>query len=689
MSTPRKKLMPKEISPPRAIDVDDDDVQEVDAPEVHESHDEPNAMVAEIVARLRGETSAADKDNESEIGFEDKVRAMVADLLASRAKASTDGVVKTRTSKKNASSGPKRTPAKQASKKYLYVLDLDFLLAHSRPLRKNAPQKKETLQESNEVSDEEMESTLVEGDSMYPEEAPKSSLFTRKRPLPTTPPLSTRRATAEKLRSASVSGSVQDDIVRGDGSSSMGLEDVVHDDGSACVEGETVVTTNPLETPTKKQKKVHVVGGEVDSETYALALNAALQKKIDFHENNAQISDILDAETPALAQADGTANVPATEQKVYLLKPTKGPLPRPHETPSETPSEETASPSQKAEHNSVDSDDEVFPGDASSFKAVPMTSDIPRAVLPARCEVADKNLQDKILTGKGYYDNLPPLKYAIIAPLRPSTVDAGRPFFSQWGSVTPGFKMKVAFNILKFVSDKNFVNLSLISPSDVGARLVNLISSRYEFVKDGRTAIGVTCGMASQSYLEGVSPHLKFPFHSLSVTPHCTDGERLAANAITFQTNVSAPSENIASQYATPNGFLNTYTSPKKGTSKAPIVLPNYIAPLDFETSVPVYDARSIDAKFQWSADVFENLSDHFKLWSGEVPSTSFVAVGYGVQFYKANDKLPEVYREIANKPEDMWKVTHYIHWVLLFATPRGWMDPVHGWVEGDEPAEN
>src|SRR6267378_5604647 len=39
---------------------------------------------------------------------------------------------------------------------------------------------------------------------MYPEDAPKSTLFSRKRPLPVTPPLSTRRATAETLKSTSV-----------------------------------------------------------------------------------------------------------------------------------------------------------------------------------------------------------------------------------------------------------------------------------------------------------------------------------------------------------------------------------------------------------------------------------------------------------------------------------------------------
>lgn len=110
---------------------------------------------------------------------------------------------------------------------------------------------------------------------------------------------------------------------------------------------------------------------------------------------------------------------------------------------------------------------------------------------------------------------------------------------------------------MKFIEDKNFINLSRISPTTIGTRLVNLFSSRYEFVKDGRTVIAVSCGMVFQSQIDSVSPQLKFPFHGLAVTIHCQDGERYEAcvcsiagrrtlvgqiykNAISFQTNVSA-----------------------------------------------------------------------------------------------------------------------------------------------------
>src|SRR6266567_518522 len=42
--------------------------------------------------------------------------------------------------------------------------------------------------------------------------------------------------------------------------------------------------------------------------------------------------------------------------------------------------------------------------------------------------------------------------------------------------------------------------------------------------------------------------------------------------------------ENVASKFSPPTGFLNTYQSPKKGTPRGPVILPNHIAPLDFNT---------------------------------------------------------------------------------------------------------
>ena len=215
----------------------------------------------------------------------------------------------------------------------------------------------------------------------------------------------------------------------------------------------------------------------------------------------------------------------------------------------------------------------------------------------------------------------------------------GNPYFSQWGSVVPNFKIKcvllraptfmsinvhstlrVTYNILKFTKDKNFVNFSLITPPKIGTCLINIISSRYEFIKDGTTAVGVSCGMVSQSQLESVSAQLKYPYHQLSLTLHYQDTERLESclcmiagknaligqtykNAISFQTNVAPASElldclllysyspsvrnvmiadNIASKFSPPTSFLNTYSSPKKGLPRSQIRLPNYIGPLDF-----------------------------------------------------------------------------------------------------------
>ena len=42
--------------------------------------------------------------------------------------------------------------------------------------------------------------------------------------------------------------------------------------------------------------------------------------------------------------------------------------------------------------------------------------------------------------------------------------------------------------------------------------------------------------------------------------------------------------ENVMSKFAPPSGFLNTYSSPKKGLPRGLNALPNHIPPLDFNT---------------------------------------------------------------------------------------------------------
>jgi hypothetical protein len=78
------------------------------------------------------------------------------------------------------------------------------------------------------------------------------------------------------------------------------------------------------------------------------------------------------------------------------------------------------------------------------------------------------------------------IRFGRILPLRPTTHQYGNPYFSQWGSVVPNFKIKCVlsrvptfastdvhfkgriqiYNILKFTEDKNFVNFSLVSPHE-------------------------------------------------------------------------------------------------------------------------------------------------------------------------------------------------------------------------------
>ena len=74
------------------------------------------------------------------------------------------------------------------------------------------------------------------------------------------------------------------------------------------------------------------------------------------------------------------------------------------------------------------------------------------------------------------------------------------------------------------------------------------------------TAIGISCGMVTQSQLQSVTPQLKFPYYQLSLNLHCQEAERFEScicmiadkdtlvgqtfkNAISFQTGVAATSK--------------------------------------------------------------------------------------------------------------------------------------------------
>lgn len=93
-----------------------------------------------------------------------------------------------------------------------------------------------------------------------------------------------------------------------------------------------------------------------DDHTYALALDAALRKKLDFHEDSAQLSDVVKMGSSSSAQA--IPNQTAAERMVLLL--------------------------QKPKDERLDSDEEVFPADTIETKrrtslSTPSMSDIPAA----------------------------------------------------------------------------------------------------------------------------------------------------------------------------------------------------------------------------------------------------------------------------------------------------------------------
>src|SRR6267378_683806 len=189
---------------------------------------------------------------------------------------------------------------------------------------------------------------------MYPEDAPKSTLFSRKRPLPVTPPLSTRRATAETLKSTSVRC-----VDLASFKLFLKISPLIPClSDSVSMEQEDVAPGKKLETPSvfffvfmqrlrcsylyeriKKQKKVHAIGVE-DDHTYA---------------DSTQFSDVVKMGSSSSIHESSPTQT-ASERMVHLL--------------------------QKPKEERVNSDEEVFLGDTIETKkrsllSTPSTSDIP------------------------------------------------------------------------------------------------------------------------------------------------------------------------------------------------------------------------------------------------------------------------------------------------------------------------
>lgn len=112
-----------------------------------------------------------------------------------------------------------------------------------------------------------------------------------------------------------------------------------------------------------------------------------------------------------------------------------------------------------------------------------------------------------------------------------------------------------------------------------------------------------------------------------------------------------------------PSSFYNSYSSPKKPRGVGASTLKDHIGALEYnDTSesprcsivslyadiplVPVYDARSLDKDFEWSASVFSNPAHYFPLfpfsefpeYHGKIPPNSLITVGFVTQIYCTPD---------------------------------------------------
>ena len=106
---------------------------------------------------------------------------------------------------------------------------------------------------------------------------------------------------------------------------------------------------------------MHVVQHVADDGDYAIALNSALDKKMDFHEETVQVQDVVGVASMSIEQMqEAGSNNTAAENMVHLL--------------------------QKRKDVAIDSDEEVFPGDVISTPSPSTNSLAPQ--IPIACVVS-------------------------------------------------------------------------------------------------------------------------------------------------------------------------------------------------------------------------------------------------------------------------------------------------------------
>ncbi|KAJ7024534.1 hypothetical protein C8F04DRAFT_1270228 [Mycena alexandri] len=308
------------------------------------------------------------------------------------------------------------------------------------------------------------------------------------------------------------------------------------------------------------------------------------------------------------------------------------------------------------------SDDEppstVFLEDLETYKADPR----------APCGVNDPDLQDPALANS--YSDLHPLPAGrqILPAFDPqgmaggdgTDLKGGRVKFSSWKRHLRHMLADNSIGALMFKeAEPNFINPSRVSPLKLSRQASAGSSPTHRLMSGSKIAVCVSAIFCSESVVTEavkIGPKSERMRKWVSGIFHNQEWERFEAimclvfgedvmysqitpkKAIAFQTMISpdvASSSKDADHRFTVEAPADMFSpipskSPKKASPSKPVFKSKTL--LAFNDEIPVYDARKVVVDFQ--ADL-ARLDQVLPRFSGEIPFSSFVVVGYSASSYQ------------------------------------------------------
>ncbi|KAJ7768497.1 hypothetical protein B0H16DRAFT_1716487 [Mycena metata] len=316
----------------------------------------------------------------------------------------------------------------------------------------------------------------------------------------------------------------------------------------------------------------------------------------------------------------------------------------------------------------------------------------------APCGVYDLDLQDPALVAT--YRKLPPLPagrqlLAVYDPARNAgagseeDVKGGRAKFSSWRKHLKTMLAKNCIGAMLFVeAGPSFINLSRVSPLRLSKQAAPGASATQRLLVDGQIAVCVSAIFCTESMVVSagkVGPKTERTRKWLAGIFHNQDWERFESvvclvfgedlmytnitnkKAVSFVTMLSpadAPASDSDVKFSkmAPSDMFSPVvsTTPSKGSagtsSKPSPYKPRTL--LSHSDFLPIFDARKTTIDY---ATDLGRLAAVLPAFTGDIPFSSFVVVGYSVSSYKAN---------LSGSTERVAHLSCNVLWAIVCGTP-------------------